>query len=326
MSQADVLFEAFEEARMRAPHLGCRKLAQLLDTSEGEIQAARLGRGVRSLSLTPCDLVMLLPRLGRIKMLTQTPHASMTSHIEQCQTDGDQRHARLLDNNTLVMKLLLPCWYWVCLSQEQPDPHTPPVPCLQVFDRFGHVLHKLYALEPDQRGWQILEFYAALKVPGFTRCIEAMTSTSTTAYSTLLNEWPAMSTTEDFSRLLGRHRLRRVEANRAVAGYFSEPIETGRFIMVMAGACRQVQPTRVSLIHRGGAHHHRDHFEHFRQGRDPLVHLESAALSLCIDSSALHEAWRVSRPGPRGWSTSVEAFDARGQLMAALDTTEIEKA
>ncbi|WP_438766607.1 hypothetical protein [Kushneria sp. TE3] len=322
MRQTNVLFEAFEEARLRAPHMECRTLAALLDCSEGEIQASRLGRGVHSLALTPCDLVMMLPQLGQVQMVTRTSHAALSSRLEGCRIDADPRHASICDQKALAMQLLLPCWYWVCLSREAPAPGAEPVPCLQVFDRFGHVLHQLYGLTPEAAGWRLLECFAALKRPGFTRCIDIANVCTEGHRPAMLKAWRDLRGPGDFSRLLSRHRLRRVEANRAVTGHFSTPMAPQRFIMALAGACRRTQPTRASLIHGGGAHHHRARFRHFHQGRHDRLRLESDQLTLSLDSSALHEAWQVTRPGPEGLMTSLEAFDAEGEMMLALDLAE----
>lgn len=322
MHQTNVVFEAFEEARLRAPHLECRALARLLGCSEGEIQASRLGRGVHSLALTPCDLIMMLPRLGRVQMVTRTTHAALSSRLNACHIDADQRHASLWSDQALAMQLLLPCWYWVCLSNERPTPGEPEVPCLQVFDRFGRVLHQLYGLTPEAPGWTLLDYFAALKRPGFTRCIEMTHACSEEDRPALLESWHALSDPGDFSQLLSHHRLRRVEANRAVAGHFSTALPRERFVMALAGACRRTQPTRASLIHAGGAHHHRARFKHFHQGRCDVLRLESDHLTLSLDSSALHEVWQVVRPGPDGLATSLEAFDASGEMMLALDLAE----
>ena len=322
MHQANVLFEAFEEARLRAPHLECRTLAALLDCSEGDIQASRLGRGVHSLALTPCDLVMMLPQLGQIQMVTRSSHAALSSRLEGCHIHADQRHASLWNDRALAMQLLLPCWYWVSLSHERPSPTAREVPCLQVFDRFGHVLHQLYGLTPEASGWTMLEYFAALKRPGFTRCIDIASDCAEDHRPALLTSWRAMRDAEDFSRLLSHHRMRRVEANRAVAGHFSTSVAPERFIMALAAACRRTQPTRASLIHAGGAHHHRARFKHFHQGSRDTLRLESDHLTLSLDSSALHEAWQVVRPGPEGLTTSLEAFDASGEMMLALDLAE----
>ncbi|GHC30495.1 hypothetical protein GCM10010082_25750 [Kushneria pakistanensis] len=324
MCQANVLFEAFEEARLRAPHMECHTLAALLDCSEGEIQAARLGRGVHSLALTACDLVMMLPQLGQVQMVTRTPHAALSSQLETCRIDADQHHASIRDHQALAMQLLLPCWYWVCLSHERPTPTAREVPCLQVFDRFGRVLHQLYGLTPEAPGWNMLEYFAALRRPDFTHRIDIANVCTRGHRPALLKAWRAMQGPDDFSRLLSRHHLRRVEANRAVAGHFSTSVAPERFIMALAGACRRTQPTRASLIHAGGAHHHRACFRHFHQGRRGILSLESEHLTLSLDSSALHEVWQVMRPGHAGLDTSLEAFDSSGEMMLALDLTETD--
>ncbi|WP_456267862.1 hypothetical protein M1D97_11490 [Kushneria sp. AK178] len=322
MHQASALLEAFEETRLRAPHMACHTLAVRLGCSEGEIQAARLGRGVQSLALTPCDLIMMLPQLGRIRMVTRTAHAALASRLEDCVIDTDRRHASIVDHQTLTMQLVLSCWYWVCLSREAPSPGAEPVPCLQVFDRCGGVLHQFHGLTPDAPGWRLLEYFAALTPPRFTRRIDIANVCTRGHRPALLRAWRALRSDEDFSKLLSRHHLRRVEANRAVAGHFTTPVAPERFIMALADTCRRPRPTRVSLIHGGGAHHQRARFRYFHQDRHGTLHLESDPLTIAFDSSALAEVWQVERPGAEGLSTSLEAFDPGGEMLLALETAQ----
>ncbi|RKQ96273.1 putative hemin transport protein [Kushneria sinocarnis] len=321
MTLATAVFEAFEEARLRAPHLDSRQLAELLGVSEGEIQAARLGQGVRALALTACDLAMMLPRLGPLLAVTHARHATLRSHIAHCRIDVGERHAYLAHGDTLAMEMLLSGWYWVCLSHEQAAPDQEVTPCLQIFNRFGQAIHRLYALEPDHPAWRALTFRTTLKSPAFTRGIEVLASPVPQCLPALLAQWRGLRTERAFHRMLSRHRLRRIDANRAVEGHFSQRIDINRFIMAMAAACHNRRATRVSLARDGGLHRHCARFDYLAPGPDHRLQLEGDTLTLSLDSLALDEAWLVTRPDEQGLRTLLEAFDERGRLIAALEAS-----
>ncbi|MFC0269308.1 ChuX/HutX family heme-like substrate-binding protein [Kushneria aurantia] len=320
MTLADTLFEAFEETRQRAPHIDCRLLAQMLDVSEGELQASRLGRGAVTLAITACDLVMLLPRLGPLEVVSEAPHSALASRLDSCRVSGGRHYASLGDDRALAMQLLLPCWYWVALSHERPDGGGEALPCVQIFDRFGRALHRFYLRAPSRQVRALLECYRAAHTPGFTRCIEAANEPATPSPGKLITEWRRLRGDGDFSALLRRHRLRRIDACRAVAGHFSQPVAPGRFILAMAHRCSRQQPTAVSIVHGAGTHRHRQGFEHFNHGRCGRLTLESDQLRLSLAGDALTEAWLVTRRDEGGLSSRLEGFDSKGRLLVALAT------
>ena len=318
MVLADTLFEVYQEARQRAPHIDSRSLARLLDTSEGDIQAARLGRGVTTLAITPCDLVMLLPRLGPLEVISQAPHAVLASRLDACRVTGNRHHASLGDDHALAVQLLLPSWYWVALSREQPQERDEVLPCVQIFDRFGRVLHRLYLREPSRARLTLLDCYRTDRIPSFARCIETTTEPNLPADRQLLTEWRAMSCDDDFAALLHRHQLSRLDACRAVAGHFSQPITTQHFVLALERLCVHRQHTEVSLLNGAGMHAHCECFERFQRRCPDSLSLQSNALTLTLDSDSLAEAWLVTRPSARGLTSHLEAFDAQGRPMVSL--------
>ncbi|OHV09989.1 hypothetical protein [Kushneria phosphatilytica] len=322
MTLSAVLFEAFEEARLRAPQLDSQQLAELLGISEGELQAARLGHGVRSLCLTACDLAMMLPRLGPLEIVTEAHHASLSSRIEHCRIDVGARHAHLAQGNTLAIEMLLPGWYWACLSHERRPGEEDTAPCVQIFNRFGQAIHRLYALQPAHPAWRALRFYTSRITPGFTRCIDLFHQATPPSQSSLIEQWQHLRNELDLRQLLRRHRLRRIDANRAVAGHFSQRINTNRFIMAMASTCHDSRLTRLRMCHTGLLHQHCDRFTFLSPGANQWLQLEGSTLSLSLDTLALAEAWEVIRPGASGSQTVLEAFDQQGHLMVALEAAQ----
>lgn len=318
MTLSDTLYEVFEETRRRAPHIDARGLSRLLDVSEGELQAARLGRGVDTLSMTACDLVMLLPKLGPVEMTSHAPHAALASRLDVCRVSTDTQQAGVGDGHALAMKLLLPCWYWVALSCEESPDDAGALPCVQIFDRFGRRLHRLRLLAPSRSRRTLLNLYRSNHPPGFTRCIETVSEPGVSAPPDLLKRWRTMRCEADHEALLRRYRLSRLGACQALSGHFSQRLEKERFLMALARRCRAQRQSAASLIHSAGAHHHRASFEYFHQTREGIVRLESESLTLSLESAALDQVWQVTRPGSPGLATRLEAFDHHGRLMASL--------
>ena len=116
-SQQIAILEAFDAARAAQPRLPAIDIAERLSISEGELQAARLGRDVWTLPLAPKDLASRLPLLGRVKALTRSRLAVLEQTGDYPDLDGGPQTGLLLDPGGLDLRLLYSHWHWACLRR-----------------------------------------------------------------------------------------------------------------------------------------------------------------------------------------------------------------
>ncbi|MGP9510862.1 ChuX/HutX family heme-like substrate-binding protein, partial [Halomonas sp. AOP42-C1-46] len=194
-SQQIAILEAFDAARAAQPRLPAIDIAERLSISEGELQAARLGRDVWTLPLAPKDLASRLPLLGRVKALTRSRLAVLEQTGDYPDLDGGPQTGLLLDPGGLDLRLLYSHWHWACLIRD-------PMPTeneqgqwrwsLQIFNQHGCAIHKSFALEnPLPRPWGALAALGTLDTPAFTQSVPRLKRALPEA-PTLASEWAAM--------------------------------------------------------------------------------------------------------------------------------------
>lgn len=304
MSQAPFIREAFFEARSRAPDFSIHKLAGQLGVSQGQIQAARLGHGVTGLALTPCDLVMRLPSLGALEITTTSPHARLKSKSPRLRIAG-------LENAALSLRMLLPHWYWACLSEDAE-------PAIEVFDRYGRMLHRISSApeEPRGEGWSRLARLQWEREPAFTDLVEVAPAPSE-QLPRLVDEWKAMRDETEFSALLRRHHLRRIDAYRAVENRYAQRMTPRCFVSTLERAARARRSLRLSVANAGGVHSHAALYGHVGERADHIEALGGGAC-LSLERSAIAETWLISQPSADGIQCRLEAFGRSGRMIAQL--------
>lgn len=309
--------DAFDAARESNPHLPALDIAKRLSISEGELQAARIGREVMTLPLSPHALASRFHQLGQVKALTRSRHAVLEQKGHYPVLRGSEQAGLLLDPGGLDLRLHLSQWHWACLIRDTlPDANGERAQrlSLQVFDRHGRALHKLFSLESSPRtSWQMLESLGNRQAPAFVQYAEPAPR-PLPSIPELAGEWSRMSDVHQFLALLRRHDLRRHEANALMEGRFTRALSTGACEQALAQAAASDLPLMLFVGSPGCVQ--------IRTGRIPSplrrrgwLNLFGENFTLHLDDTNIVEVWQVSKPNRDGGVTSLEVFDAQGGLV-----------
>ncbi|MBE0398730.1 heme degradation protein [Halomonas sp. FME1] len=319
-SQQIAILEAFDAARAAQPRLPAIDIAERLSISEGELQAARLGRDVWTLPLAPKDLASRLPLLGRVKALTRSRLAVLEQTGDYPDLDGGPQTGLLLDPGGLDLRLLYSHWHWACLIRD-------PMPTeneqgqwrwsLQIFNQHGCAIHKSFALEnPLPRPWGALAALGTLDTPAFTQSVPRLKRALPEA-PTLASEWAAMRDVHQFFALLQRHRLERIEANQLMEGHYTRALPANILENLFHQASQYALPLMLFVASPGCVQ--------IRTGTLPTpqrargwLNLFGDSFTLHLDDTAIDQVWQVSKPNRDGGVTSIEAFDAQGALVLQI--------
>ncbi|WP_434983453.1 ChuX/HutX family heme-like substrate-binding protein [Vreelandella zhaodongensis] len=323
-SQQIAILEAFDAARAAQPRLPAIDIAERLSISEGELQAARLGRDVWTLPLAPKELAARLPQLGRVKALTRSRLAVLEQTGDYPALNGGPQTGLLLDPGGLDLRLLYSHWHWACLIR---DPIHAPMSTeneqaqwrwsLQVFNQHGCAIHKSFALEnPLPRPWGALAALGTMDTPAFTQCVPRLKRPLPDA-PTLASEWAAMRDVHQFFALLQRHHLERLEANQLMEGRFTRSLPVDALESLLTKASQRTLPLMLFVASPGCVQ--------IRTGTLPepqrahgWLNLFGEQFTLHLNDTAIDQVWQVSKPNRDGGVTSVEAFDAEGSLVLQL--------
>ncbi|MBF56453.1 heme degradation protein [Halomonas sp. FeN2] len=320
-SQQIAIIEAFDAARAAQPRLPAIEIAERLSISEGELQAARLGRDVWTLPLSPSDIAAYLPQLGRVKALTRSRLAVLEQTGDYPELSGGEHTGLLLDPGGLDLRLLYTNWHWACLIRD-PMPATSAQEAqwrwsLQIFNQHGCAVHKCFALEnPLPRSWGALAALGTRDTPAFTQSMPRLQRPLPEA-PTLASEWGAMRDVHQFFALLQRHHLERIEANQLMEGRYTRALPLNALEAVLQHASQRALPLMLFVASPGCVQ--------IRTGTLPTpqrargwLNLFGEQFTLHLDDTAIDQVWQVSKPNRDGGVTSIEAFDAEGSLVLQL--------
>ncbi|MEA2117741.1 ChuX/HutX family heme-like substrate-binding protein [Halovibrio sp. HP20-50] len=320
-SQQIAIIEAFDAARAAQPRLPAIEIAERLSISEGELQAARLGRDVWTLPLSPSDIAAYLPQLGRVKALTRSRLAVLEQTGDYPELSGGEHTGLLLDPGGLDLRLLYTNWHWACLIRD-PMLATSAQEAhwrwsLQIFNQHGCAVHKCFALEnPLPRPWGALAALGTRDTPAFTQSMPRLKRPLPEA-PTLASEWGAMRDVHQFFALLQRHHLERIEANQLMEGRYTRALPVNALETVLEHASQRALPLMLFVASPGCVQ--------IRTGKLPIpqrargwLNLFGEQFTLHLDDTAIDQVWQVSKPNRDGGVTSIEAFDAQGSLVLQL--------
>ncbi|MCL7931410.1 ChuX/HutX family heme-like substrate-binding protein [Halomonas llamarensis] len=320
-SQQIAIIEALDAARAAQPRLPAIEIAERLSISEGELQAARLGRNVWTLPLTPNELAAYLPQLGRVKALTRSRLAVLEQTGDYPALRDRPQTGLLLAPGGLDLRLLYLHWYWACLIRDLMPSSNEEEPqwrwSLQIFNQHGCAVHKCFALEnPLPRPWGALAALGTQDTPAFTQSMPRL-KRPLPKIPTLASEWGEMRDVHQFFALLKRHHLERIEANQLMEGRFTRALPTRSLETVFQQASQRALPLMLFVASPGCVQIRTGILPTPQRARGWL-NLFGEQFTLHLDDTAIDQVWQVSKPNRDGGVTSIEAFDAQGALVLQL--------
>lgn len=317
------LLDAWQQLRESQPRLRIREAAVHLNVSEAELLYASQGERVVRLKPDWTALMDALPGMGELMALTRNDYCVHERHGRYDNINLSRNgQMGLVVNPDIDLRLFMTDWSSL-FAVSEPLADGKWRRSLQVFDRYGQAVHKIYLTDAsDLLGW--------------VRLTEQLRDDSTEALAieqrplpqlpradaevdqpALASDWAALKDTHHFFAMLRKHQLTRTQALRLAGSEWAERLapgalvesleraaETGLEIMVFVGnpGCIQIHTGPVKRLVRTG--------EWFNV-LDP-------AFNLHLRDGAISELWRVRKPTADGIVSSLEAYDSQGELIVQL--------
>lgn len=325
MSRAELTTLAARWRELRAARSGirARDAAAELGVSEAELVASLVGDTATRLTADPVGLVHALPEVGRCMALTRN---------ESCVSEVRGRyggvslgaHAGQVIGEHIDLRVFLDHWRHM-FAIDEPDPQRAGERrrSIQVFDRAGTAVHKIY-LEPDSdaRTWDAIVAARAEAAAGPAAIEPAQPRRTEQPDAEIDREglvagWDAMTDTHEFFHLLARFGATRTQAlrlagesraravgNDAIEHVLHDAAETGERRMIFVGnpGCIQVFSGTVNRIVRGG----------------PWLNILDPGFNLHLRADRIASSWVVAKPTRAGTVWSLELFDRDGETIALV--------
>lgn len=315
-------------AAQRAEGRRHRDAAQALGLSEGAAVAAHAGDHAHALRATPLrgpwvELLQALEACGPLLALTR--NASTVHEKTGVYRNVSGEPVGLALGPDIDLRLFFAQWHaGFAVREAAAHPDAPASRSLQFFDAQGRAVHKIFAREAtDLAAFDaVVERFAQPDdVPGF-RPAEPSAAPRPDAEidaAGLRQAWSAMRDTHDFFPMLRRYGAERQQALRLAEGGFTERASPGALGELLGEASMDATPIMVFVGNAGCIQIHTGPVRRV----EPMVmrgqrwlNVLDAGFNLHLREDLIDSVWIVRKPTADGVVTSVEAFDAQGELMA----------
>jgi putative hemin transport protein len=319
------LKQRWQEFREQHPQIRIREAARELGVSEGELVATACGEGEGVIRLAKPDgdkgwgaLIEQLPTLGDAMALTRNEHCVHERY-------GRYRHVGIYGSMGNVvgpdidLRFFLDRWHHgFAVTEETSHGRRESV---QFFDRDGTAVHKVY-LQPesdraafaallvqfrseDQSSGLLVEAYGPRKADRPDAEIDV------TAFA---EGWRGLQDTHEFFGLLKTHGVGRRQALRLIGREFAEPLTINAAEGVLCRAAESGTPIMVFVGNPGMIQIHTGPVQRIIP-RGEWLNVLDEEFNLHLRQTAVTDAWTVRKPTQNGLVTSVEVFDAAGDLI-----------
>ncbi|MFT3693087.1 MAG: ChuX/HutX family heme-like substrate-binding protein [Kofleriaceae bacterium] len=288
-----------------------RDLAAELGISEGELVA----RDSVRLSTAHDKILLDVPRVGRCMALTR--NESCVSEVKGRYGGIDLGpHAGQVIGQAIDLRVFLRAWH--AAFEVKANGRRS----IQIFDRTGTAVHKIYLEEDggDVAAWEALiaAHRADLPAPVWEPLAERPERPDGEIDRTgLVRDWDAMTDTHEFFHLLAKHGASRTQAlrlagddrarsvrNTSIELLLHEAAEAGERIMIFVGnrGCIQVFSGTIGNVVRHG----------------PWLNVLDPNFNLHLRDDLVAASWVVAKPTRSGTVRSLELFDRAGETIALI--------
>lgn len=316
-------------AQARQGGLRAKEAAQSIGLPEGAAIGAHAGLHDGGLQVVPLraqwlEVLRALQDCGTVMALTRnesTVHEK-TGVYQKLSANGG---VGLALGRDIDLRLFFAQWHAGYAVTEQPaNSGRPAARSLQFFSAHGRAVHKVYAREStDMAAWDALVQRFAEPSAGYlfrhARPRALPQADEAIDVPGLNTGWDALQDTHEFFDLLRRFGVERQQAFRLVPGHcarlapesvaqlLGDAAVDGLPIMVFvdSGGCIQ--------IHTGPVHNIQPMDT---PGGVQWINVLDPGFNLHLRGDMIASVWAVQKPTADGVVTSVEAFDAQGDLMA----------
>ncbi|MCF4165860.1 hemin-degrading factor [Zavarzinia compransoris] len=310
------------DLRAAEPALRAREAAARLGISEGELVALGCGTAA-TVRLAPrfTAIVARLPELGEVMALTRNESCvhEKVGRYDKLSLEG---HIGLVLDPDIDLRIFFGHWAMGFALRE--DTKDGIRRSLQFFDKDGTAVHKVYLragsdiaafdrlvadFTADGQGPEQPVFAvapkpaerpdAAIDVGGFAAA------------------WRALEDTHEFFALLRRFDVRREQALRLIGDEFCRPLDRAAIRPLLETASGEALPIMIFVGSAGVIQIHTGPVANIVE-MGPWINVMDPGFNLHLRLDRIASSYVVKKPTRDGTVTSVELFDAEGDLIAML--------
>lgn len=306
------LREQYDSFKAENPKTRIRDAAKQLGVSEAELVAT----GEHNITLRPefQDILKEIRTLGYVMALTRNDYAvhERKGIYTKATFNG---HVGLVVNPDIDLRLFMSAWHLGFAVQEG-DRRS-----LQFFDKDGEAVHKIYLTEQsDAAAYDVLvEKYKAEiqgEVPQTSPIDKTIHETpdSEIDVTGFQEAWLTLKDTHAFFGILQKFEVPRHQSMRLAPKGYATQLSVGSLKRILEGASERDLYIMVFIGNRGCIQIHTGKTKKLLQ-TGPWFNVLDPEFNMHLRDDAIADVWLVKKPTEDGVVTSLEAFDADGNLI-----------
>lgn len=328
MTDLAAIRRAFAAARATQPPARPRDIAHGLGLCEAALLAAHVSDGdwidsplhATRLAAPWPTLVQGLAALGELTALTRNAHC-VHETVGCYPAIAESASVALAVGAAIDLRIAYPAWAYGFAVHE----HTVlgPQRSLQWFDAAGEAVHQVVLREASDTcayrtlvaGHADTDQTPAVLTPTLRPVRTPSAPPDALARAALRRDWAALRDTHDLRPMLRRHRLDRLTALRAAGDDYARELEPSSAHELLHRAAQDGTPIMVCTGNAGAMQIHTGPVQHVAVA-GPWVHVLDTGFNLHLLETHIASAWRVRQPTADGLVSSLELFDADGEVIA----------
>lgn len=304
-------------ARTDNPKMRERDLASQLGISEAELVAAHCGEGVVRIEPRANDLLAGLEAVGEVMALTRNESA-VHEKIGVYDKVVPGKHAAMVLGENIDLRVFPSAWaHGFAVEKRDGDDIRRS---LQFFDAAGVAVHKVH-LRPSSNLYAYQKLVEALGTDNQDPLIatvaavaEKPVSDGSASVDELRQRWSTMTDVHQFFGILRSLKLGRQQAMRMVGGDYAWTLGKDALPAMFNQAAESEQPIMCFVGNHGCIQIHSGPVKNIKP-MGPWINVLDETFHLHLRLDHVHELWAVRKPNTDGHVTSVEAYDANGEMI-----------
>jgi putative hemin transport protein len=309
--------DEINRARIENPKMRERDLAAQLGISEAELVAARCGEGVIRLEPRVDDLLNGLTAVGEVMALTRNESVVHEKIGVYDKINVGKQHAIVL-NRDIDLRIFPTLWkHGFAVEKGEGDDLRRS---LQFFDAAGDAVHKIH-LRPASDLSAYNRLVESLRSKDQSRTVELgevepeqHDDSAPVDLDEFRRRWQAMKDVHQFFGMLRKFKLGRRRALKLIGEDFAWPLDREAVAVLINLAANDGLPIMAFVGNRACVQIHTGPIANIKP-MGPWLNILDETFHMHLRLDHIAEVWAVRKPTRDGHVTSVEAFDADGNLI-----------
>lgn len=306
------------------PKMRERDVANMLNIKEAQLVASHVGFGAIRLKCKMDEIFSKLANVGEVLALTRNESAVHEKTGIYDAYHGGKFASMVL--NTQIDLRLFPRHFAHAFFVQKDDGQKQSI---QFFDEQGDAVHKIHTKpKTDMKAWS--ELVAEFQHSDQSDLIEIKperikdTLDDPESVADLLKEkWSKMTDTHQFTKMIRNLNLSRHQAVNTIGKDFAWRIDPSSLEALLQVAANENLPIMCFIGNKGCIQIHSGPIQTIKRMGHWLNILDDG-FHMHLRTDQIDQIWGVRKPTDKGHVTSIEAYDASGNLVIQFFGTRIE--